>query len=82
MVSRRILITGWKHGFRKVSCNKLLQQHARLSLAEAKARVDLILKGETVSLAVASHAVADFTRSLEELGALWEEDSEFNGPQA
>ena len=63
-------ISGWRTGFRKISCTELLRDRAELSLQAAKAVTDRILDGERVIIAVESLEVASqLARQLSAIGA-------------
>jgi ribosomal protein L7/L12 len=60
----------WEPGFRKVSHTKLLQERCSSSLAEAKAATDALLRGDAITLRVASQLEAEsLVVQLSELGA-------------
>jgi ribosomal protein L7/L12 len=50
----QILLKSWKPGLLKISLVKLLQKEAGLSLTSAKQVVDRLLKGESVTVNIAS----------------------------
>lgn len=45
-------ISGWREGFKKISCTQLLQERLGIGLAAAKAYTDQVLDGERVTVAV------------------------------
>ena len=66
-----IEIRGWQEGFLKVSNTELLQKHAGLSLAQAKAATDSILEGNVVSVLVQDETEAkELVAKLSAIGAL------------
>lgn len=68
-----LILKEWRHGLKKVSAVKLLQQRAGLSLTSAKRCVDRLLKDETVSIAMANYNEArDLGRELTSLGVICE----------
>lgn len=64
-------ITGWRVGFLKVSCTKVLQSSAGLGLADAKRVTDGVLDFQAQSVEVPSAVAADeLAAALSDLGAL------------
>ena len=63
-------ISGWREGFRKISCTNLLRDVAGLSLREAKGYTDRVLDGERVTITVGTvDAATRLAAALTELGA-------------
>ena len=66
-----VQLTEWKPHLQKVSLLRLIQQHAGLPLAEAKACVDRHLNGEVVTLHIKDFVTAElFIREASEIGAV------------
>lgn len=59
---------GWREGFLKITCTRLLQEHPGLGLAQAKASTDRVLEGERVTIAIERLEVA--TQLAEQLSMI------------
>ncbi len=69
----KVLISGYKPGFKKVSHTKLLRSYAGLSLKPAKDYTDRVLSGETVVVELPTpEAAEEFARESRDLGAITE----------
>jgi ribosomal protein L7/L12 len=69
----KLTIVGWREGLLKISMVHILQDHLSLSLTDAKATVDAIAAGQTVSF-ILNHQVdaAALRDELERVGAIVE----------
>lgn len=63
---KRIRVSGWKVGFRKVSFTKLLMDY-NISLSEAKEITDKVLDNLEVSILVESSRAHEFIEKASEL---------------
>lgn len=69
----KLTIVGWREGLLKISMVHVLQDHLSLSLTDAKATVDAIAAGETVSFTLNHSIDASALRDeLERVGAIVE----------
>lgn len=70
---KRIRISGWQPGFKKIGMNKLLRTTG-MSLSTAKDTVDTILAGSPVDLEFSTESAArDFLAEAQNLGAVTDE---------
>jgi len=68
-----IHIVGWREGLLKISMTHLLQERLGLSLTDAKATVDSVVAGKTVSFKLETLIDANALRDdLERIGAIVE----------
>jgi ribosomal protein L7/L12 len=75
----QVVLTGWHHGLKKVSLDKLLSKLGKLSLPEAKKAVDELLDGKQVVVEMASlTAAAHLLAEARSLGAIGEVRSPLN----
>lgn len=65
---RRIALSNWKAGFKKVAMNHLLRDRAHLTLSKAKMVVDRVLAGEEVEVEVDDETVDDFIENAKQCG--------------
>jgi len=66
-----ITMTGWRRGLQTVSLTQLVRQYSTGSLIRAKAEVERLLDGESVTLKFASdEKKAEFKEKAEALGAI------------
>jgi ribosomal protein L7/L12 len=73
----KLNIVGWREGLLKISMVHLLQERLSLSLTDAKAAVDAIGAGETVSFTLDNSIDAVALRDdLERIGAIVELETE------
>lgn len=70
----RIVLTGWKAGFRKVDCTRLLQTELGYSLSAAKQVTDTLLDGKTVQLDLPRENLEPIMRELESIGVTLHEE--------
>jgi ribosomal protein L7/L12 len=64
-------VTGWKVGFNKVACTKIVRSFTGLGLAEGKKVTDGVLNGEIQRISVASFENATLlAQALIEIGAI------------
>jgi hypothetical protein len=64
-------ITGWRVGLQKISMNHVLREHLALSLTDAKAAVDSVLAGKSVSFTLERSVEAIALRdALDQIGAV------------
>ena len=69
----KLKIIGWREGLLKISMTHLLQEHLSLTLTDAKATVDAVLSGETVSFVLGDGIDGSVLRDdLEHIGAIVE----------
>jgi hypothetical protein len=72
-MTRRVRLTGWLPGLKKVSLAKLIRELAGLPLDQAHDAVNRLLGGDVVDLSFASSDVAGrFAEEARELGAVAE----------
>jgi ribosomal protein L7/L12 len=70
---RKLKIVGWREGLLKVSMVNVLREHLSLTLRDAKATVDAVVDGETVSFTLDDGIDAGALREeLERIGAIVE----------
>lgn len=68
-----LTMTSWKKGLQTVSLIEAVKLHSTGSLIRAKAEVELLLAGQSVTLEFASDAAKDeFRRKAEALGAIFD----------
>ncbi|HBB94899.1 MAG TPA: hypothetical protein DC054_05870 [Blastocatellia bacterium] len=69
----KLNIIGWREGLLKISLTDLLQEHLSLTLTDAKATVDAVVAGQTVSFILDTEIDATLLRDqLEHIGAIVE----------
>jgi hypothetical protein len=69
----KLNINGWREGLLKISMTHLLQEHLSLTLTDAKATVDEVVGGQTVSFTLDNGINATALRDeLERIGAIVE----------
>jgi len=69
----KLNIVGWREGLLKISMTHLLQEHLSLAMTDAKATVDAVLAGQTVSFTLDNEVNATTLRDeLERIGAIVE----------
>ena len=69
----KLTIVGWREGLLKISMTHLLQEHLSLTLTDAKATVDAVAAGQTVSFTLDNEVNATTLRDeLERIGAIVE----------
>ena len=66
----KVILTGWKPGFKKVALTKLIRDMTDLDLAAAKAHVDRLLAGETVEIELESEFSLAFITRAEAIGVI------------
>ena len=65
-----VRVQGWRVGFNKVECTKMIRAATGLGLAEAKAITNAIVDGDTQLIHVANAAAAEkLAQDLLEIGA-------------
>jgi hypothetical protein len=73
---RKLNIIGWREGLLKISMTHLLQEHLSLTLTDAKATVDAVVAGQTVSFILDTEIDPTLLRDqLEHIGAIVELES-------
>ena len=60
----KVRLKGWKSGLNKVDLNRLLREHANVSLQRAKTLVDGLLGGEEIVVEFSSRATAEVFREV------------------
>ena len=65
----KIILTGWRDGFEKVSLTKLQMELLNISLKESKKNVDSLLNGEEIILEIGDDSISkDFLEKANEIG--------------
>ncbi|KUY30853.1 MAG: hypothetical protein LBE39_08160 [Flavobacteriaceae bacterium] len=67
----KIILSGWKEGFEKVSLTMLQKEKLGMSLKDAKKNVDDLLDNKSIELLIKDKAVAvEFYNKLEQIGVI------------
>lgn len=68
----KIIVKGWKTGFRKIDCTKKLQEYCSFGLKDAKQITDLILDHNEYELTIDDNKLSEFIKEIESIGLIVE----------
>ncbi len=65
---KRVVLSGWNVGFKKVGLTKFLRYDFGYSLSEAKAITDSVLDGKSAALEIPEEYIDELVSKLTDLG--------------